>query len=270
MTVLFDINVFCTRLKMLRVTTATSRADLSNATGIPISSLGNYERGDKTPTIETLMKICEYYKVSADYLLGITEEKSGRSSWPVAVPTDATQSVNDIKSFVEEMILSARTYPYGLQTLDAYSTIISLLPSIDSFAAGLISELRESYPSFKCLGAETDMLFDGQPLLLALVAGSKNATAFVRRLTAITSQISDRTLEVSGHIEKILEIQVLGAIKGQPLEIIERANPELLHKSMPQASDKNLVDFIQGRLDAREAIDSGSIDNIDDEEESLK
>lgn len=64
------------KLKDLRVENALSLEQLADATGISRSALGAYEN-DETREIggENLRTLAEYYHVSADYLLGITDTK---------------------------------------------------------------------------------------------------------------------------------------------------------------------------------------------------
>jgi transcriptional regulator with XRE-family HTH domain len=40
--------------------------------------LRRYERGEAEPSASALIKIADYYNVSVDYLLGLTEEKRHR------------------------------------------------------------------------------------------------------------------------------------------------------------------------------------------------
>ena len=64
------------KLKDLRVEHGLSLEQLADATGISRSALGTYET-DETREIggENLRTLAEYYHVSADYLLGITDTK---------------------------------------------------------------------------------------------------------------------------------------------------------------------------------------------------
>lgn len=47
---------------------------LSKDTGIPSSLLSNYKNGKRTPSSENIIKISKYLEVSADYLLGRTDD----------------------------------------------------------------------------------------------------------------------------------------------------------------------------------------------------
>lgn len=63
------------RIKQLRQEAHLSLRDLSSKLNIAYSSLGKYERGEQQPSIETLIKIANYFEVTVDYLLGVTSCK---------------------------------------------------------------------------------------------------------------------------------------------------------------------------------------------------
>ena len=46
-------------------------AKLSASMGIPESLIGYWRRGEKQPRLENIVKLCEYFNVSSDELLGI-------------------------------------------------------------------------------------------------------------------------------------------------------------------------------------------------------
>lgn len=65
------------RLKDLRVAHNLNLEELSKLTGISKSALGNYENDDyKEINHGNLVVLAEFYKVSTDYLLGLTENKN--------------------------------------------------------------------------------------------------------------------------------------------------------------------------------------------------
>ena len=39
-------------------------------------TIGNYESGERMPSLDTLVKLADYYEVSADYLLGRTDNRA--------------------------------------------------------------------------------------------------------------------------------------------------------------------------------------------------
>lgn len=67
-------NVFSERLKELRG--KKTLQEVSDAIGITRVAMGYYEKGERKPDIEILYRIADFYKVSADYLIGITDVKT--------------------------------------------------------------------------------------------------------------------------------------------------------------------------------------------------
>lgn len=58
------------RLKKVRKERGVSQKDVANYLGISISAYSNYEQGIRKPDLETLVKICDYFDITSDYLLG--------------------------------------------------------------------------------------------------------------------------------------------------------------------------------------------------------
>lgn len=63
--------IFADRLKDLIDENNLNNQKLSDATGIPRTSISNWINGRRTIQIDALVKIALYFKVSTDYLLGI-------------------------------------------------------------------------------------------------------------------------------------------------------------------------------------------------------
>lgn len=64
--------VFPERLQELRENRLISRKDLAIALNITVSALGMYERGQREPNMDMLIKIADYFNVSTDFLIGRT------------------------------------------------------------------------------------------------------------------------------------------------------------------------------------------------------
>lgn len=67
-------NIFSERLKELRG--KKTLQEVADSIGITRVAMGYYEKGERKPDIEILYKIADFYKVSADYLIGITDVKT--------------------------------------------------------------------------------------------------------------------------------------------------------------------------------------------------
>lgn len=66
---------FGERLRKLRLNNHELQSDLAEEIGVGISMVSTWEKGINYPKVEKLIDIAEYYKVSIDYLLGLTEDK---------------------------------------------------------------------------------------------------------------------------------------------------------------------------------------------------
>ena len=64
---------FCERLKELHEEKNLSYKKLAKETGFSDTALGRWERGTQIPNIETLIVLCQYFKVSSDYMLGLED-----------------------------------------------------------------------------------------------------------------------------------------------------------------------------------------------------
>lgn len=71
-------DVMAARLRELRekhTRPIRSRAITSELMGLSKNALANYERGKRIPNAHVLRLIADYYGVSADYILGRTDQK---------------------------------------------------------------------------------------------------------------------------------------------------------------------------------------------------
>lgn len=59
------------RLRNLRTSQHISQTDLSKRIGVTNALISAIEKGERSPSLETLIKLASYFKVSTDYLLGI-------------------------------------------------------------------------------------------------------------------------------------------------------------------------------------------------------
>lgn len=63
-------NGFPRRLQMLREKRRLSRRTLAELCGLSGNMIGMYERGEKAPSVDALVRLADYFGVSTDYLLG--------------------------------------------------------------------------------------------------------------------------------------------------------------------------------------------------------
>ena len=66
------------KLKALREDRELTQENIANILGTTQQQIYKYEKGIQEMTISRLRTLCQYYGVSADYILGLPEELS----WP--------------------------------------------------------------------------------------------------------------------------------------------------------------------------------------------
>ncbi len=66
---------FPQRLKKARKDTGFTQMETSKETGIPQSTLANYESGRTQPDIETLGTLIDFYNASAEWILGTGKKR---------------------------------------------------------------------------------------------------------------------------------------------------------------------------------------------------
>lgn len=68
--------MFATRLMMLRLSRQLNQKQLAERLGLQKSTVSNWENNNALPSVETLMTLADFFKVSTDYLLGRDESQS--------------------------------------------------------------------------------------------------------------------------------------------------------------------------------------------------
>lgn len=91
--------MFNERLKLLRTANKLSQVDLANKLGVKKQTVSNWENDNILPSVDMLIKICNFFHVSTDYILGLDKkmyiEVSGLS---VEIISHIQQIINDIRS----------------------------------------------------------------------------------------------------------------------------------------------------------------------------
>lgn len=97
------------RLKKLREESDYTQLQLSGMLNIGNVSLSQYENGTRTPDIDTIVKIAEFYDVTTDYLLGRTNDPQGNieteEETPYYINDDAREMAQEIYENPELRIL---------------------------------------------------------------------------------------------------------------------------------------------------------------------
>lgn len=62
---------YAQRIRDLRIDHDKSQAQIAAVLGTTKNQVGKYERGEQEMPIKHLLTLCNYYEVSADYILGL-------------------------------------------------------------------------------------------------------------------------------------------------------------------------------------------------------
>lgn len=71
---MFSKELFGQRISKLRKDFDETQLALGELLGVGKSQISEIERGNRTTTAERIALICQHYHVSADYLLGLTDD----------------------------------------------------------------------------------------------------------------------------------------------------------------------------------------------------
>lgn len=86
------------RLRLLRTERELTQEELGKVLGVGKTTISQYESEVRKPDADMLKRIAQFFDVSVDYLLGLTEEKR-----PVKVETLAAHRTDDpLKELPEE------------------------------------------------------------------------------------------------------------------------------------------------------------------------
>ena len=86
------------RLKMLRSARGVLQKDIAALLGIDRTTYVKYEKGVSEPSIETLLKLADYFGVSVDFLLGREDEDTKKE---IAALSDDDLNLEIIKLLSE-------------------------------------------------------------------------------------------------------------------------------------------------------------------------
>ena len=122
------------RLKMLRSARGVLQKDIAALLGIDRTTYVKYEKGVSEPSIETLLKLADYFGVSVDFLLGREDEDTKKEI--AALPDD------DLNSEIISLLTSL--FPgreeFALKTLQ---TISEIPEEKHELALGMLQVLKD-------------------------------------------------------------------------------------------------------------------------------
>lgn len=72
---MFSKELFAERLLALRKEAGETQEDIAGLLDVKRTQVSEMERARKTTTVEKLSILCDHFNVTADYLLGLTDER---------------------------------------------------------------------------------------------------------------------------------------------------------------------------------------------------
>lgn len=71
---MFDKNIFSERLRLLRKQNNLTLEKLGVELNLTKQTISRWETSDRLPTLDTLCSLCEHLNISANYILGLSDE----------------------------------------------------------------------------------------------------------------------------------------------------------------------------------------------------
>jgi len=127
--------IFALRLKELREVKEISQYKLAEILNLSRSVLSNYEQGIREPDFKTVRLLANYFNVSTDYLLGVSEVKHlFLSQEEMKYYSGILSQINDIKELNIEQITDL------LKLFNTHGEIIDKIKSLSDLS---VSELKK-------------------------------------------------------------------------------------------------------------------------------
>lgn len=114
--------IFNKRLVELRTEKGLSQKDAASDLGVSQALLSHYEKGIREYSLSFLCKAAEYYNVTTDYILGITDSRSGLNS--AALEDREEDSVFNTNSIYRAAIMSHERMNAGSFQGGTYADIL--------------------------------------------------------------------------------------------------------------------------------------------------
>ena len=166
--------MFSNRLEILRAENGLTLKEVSVALNIPLTTYRNYEKDEREPNSETLIKIANYFDVSLDWFLGMSEYRV----------------LSHAKEFAEKDTLS----------VDIYRKFCECISRYKSFYA-------------KCFGHESDCEEFKPPMCEVIYRhAEKVCQAYMQMFNAISTCTTDDDFkncvkQINYFIDKLSEVK---------------------------------------------------------------
>ena len=90
------------RIRELREDRDLRQSDVSQITGIDQRTLSNYETGKTNPDSFAIIKLAEFFEVSTDYLLGVSDYNYYNSQHILSEISDIQSRLDNLYEFIKK------------------------------------------------------------------------------------------------------------------------------------------------------------------------
>ena len=136
--------IISNELKRLREEAGLSQRELADRLEIGFSTLRSYEKGDRIPPADVIVRICRFFSVSSDFLLGLSASEDVQ---PVSVQEDLRADAAAVMKAAAALCEREGSRTFSRSVLPIYRRILQLLGDLtdgtDESYARLIAEFPE-------------------------------------------------------------------------------------------------------------------------------
>jgi len=100
---------FAVNLGKLRQEKGLSQRQAAAELGISQALLSHYETDAREPKLDFVLKICDYYSVTTDFILGRTKERNDAATRLSAQVSEVIESLDELRSKESELIGRLKT-----------------------------------------------------------------------------------------------------------------------------------------------------------------
>lgn len=119
------MSIFAERLKALRDNKGNTQNELGKHIGKSREAVSKYEIGEREPDLEAVASLSKYFNVSADYILGITDENNStirEQDLPYNDETHTFEKYLCDNSFIPifRLAIKIKDYDLDLKAIESY------------------------------------------------------------------------------------------------------------------------------------------------------
>lgn len=107
------MNEFSARLKILRQSNNLTQTDLAKKLDVTTASVSKYELGSVVPDMEKLIRYCELFGVSMDYLVGLSDNETDTVK-PIEYNSDEVELLELFKQLPDKYKYELKGYMKGI------------------------------------------------------------------------------------------------------------------------------------------------------------